>query len=396
MARYLVEFDSRAALNRALAILRPREIRMADDSVLLICVDLSENERDLMKDMGTVYEDEQLAPCDLGPVSFDDLGSVGPDDTWKTKSLADVLNDIKVPQAWNYGEGEGSTLVIVDSGINGCAPEFPDWKRKESDSFSFAFGDKHSWEDDIGHGSMIACIAAARKAGKARHSGVAPAAKVISCRTDFGLNDVTLIFSRLVAWLKKGKLKLPLVINNSLGTPGCSAPEYDEAHLYPKAVRQLVEMGAFVVCAAGNNHLSSCGCQPGGDGPNTIWGVNSLDEVCCVGMINWNGSNRVGKHAKSSRGPGQWRGGSTKPDCVAPSYGEVLWGDKYLILDNWGTSGAAPLVSGLACLMLGRRPTLSPSDIYQAIIAGCRKLTPSGPTRVGAGCIDCFETMKLI
>jgi len=146
------------------------------------------------------------------------------------------------------------------------------------------------------------------------------------------------------------------------------------------------------VFAAGNNHwyLQDCKNDPEACTPNTIWGVNSHDMVISVGTVNENDSNQDPStpHPNSSRGPGQWAHSGTKPDCVAPTYGEVVWGCGYKNKEWWGTSGACPQVAGLAALLLSANPALSPKQVCDIIRRTCRRLSAPA-TCVGAGLIDC-------
>src|SRR5208337_1832870 len=155
--------------------------------------------------------------------------------------------------------------------------------------------------------------------------------------------------------LVSGDIPKPAVINCSLGFGGCQEPRkeaFPPDHRLITVIRNLAA-----------------------DNPNTIWGINSLDEVLTVGAIDWNGENTRGVFSKSSRGAGQFAQKTCKPDCVAPSYGEVLWGNAPLKLQWWGTSGAAPQVTGLAALILSRtKGSIQPHEIKQVILQNCRNL----------------------
>lgn len=144
-----------------------------------------------------------------------------------------------------------------------------------------------------------------------------------------------------------------------------------------------------VVFAAGNNHFDTlCNHDPTACSPDTIWAINSIDEVLTVGTVNADNRNDQGPHANSSRGPGQWSQERPKPDVVAPTYGEVVWGNGYQIMEWWATSGACPQVAGLAALILSVNPGLSPARTGQIIRYAATPLN-APPECVGAGLIDC-------
>jgi serine protease AprX len=313
---------------------------------------------------------------------------------WQQSTLNDVLARIRAPEAWTLSTGSGVTVIIVDSGVCGTRKEFPPEKRAGELCLCDSQG---AWVDNTGHGTMAACIAAAGNVDVGRYKGVAYDAKVFSCRTNLRVLDGLRLLDRVYELLVTGVIPRPAVVNCSLGFASCQEPRKDvfrSDHSLIKVVRNLESIGVLVICAAGNNHLESCGFDPAADEPNTIWGVNSLDEVLTVGAIDWNGENTRGVFSKSSRGGGQLAQRTCKPDCVAPSYGEVLWGAVPMRLQWWGTSGAAPQVAGLAALVLSRtKGSLQPNEIKEVIIKNCRSLGPASK-RLGAGIIDCYETLK--
>lgn len=309
------------------------------------------------------------------------------------KNLQDVLNHIRAPEAWRTSRGAGVTIAIVDTGVCPTLKEFPAIKRLSVDFPGSAYAGKNQWEDTDGHGSMCATIAAATKSAGGRFDGVAPDAKVISARSDLTAADVHIIYDQLISAKKQGRITGPLVISNSYDPGTCSAPEdLPEDHPYVVSIVEAVKIGIPVVFAAGNNHwyLHRCNNDPEACTPNTIWAANSHDMVMSVGTVNEKNSNQdpATPHPNSSRGPGQWARSGTKPDCVAPTYGEVVWGCGYDDRDWWGTSGACPQVAGLAALLLSANPALSPMQIYNIIRRTCKVLAAPA-TCVGAGLIDC-------
>lgn len=388
MARYLIESSSLGNAKKVLDILKRSS---SNDDVYvsnyghIAEAELNASERERVSSLAVLHEDAQLSP----------FGRIADPSYWENASLNDVLKQISAPQAWEYSRGEGVTVAIIDSGVDATMQEFPQYKRGRGICLCYKDG---PWRDARGHGTMTASIAAGTAALTDRYSGVAPHAKVFSCRTDFTLNDVFKLCDTLRKKLISSELDQPLVINCSYGWESCTAPQFTVAHPLVKLIKDLVSRGVVVVCAAGNNHDPAVceNCDPDADSPNTIWGINSLDEVICVGAVDWNEQNTKGIHSKSSRGPGQFTQSRSKPDCVAPCYGWVAWGNEYLGMKWWGTSGAAPLVTGLASLVLGRtKGALQPAEVKEVILQSCRKIG-SAPTRLGCGIIDCIATMKCL
>jgi serine protease AprX len=311
-------------------------------------------------------------------------------------NLSTVMNQIKAPDAWQVTKGKDVTIAVVDTGIVGTIKEIEPARRLNLDFNGTTYQGKQ-WLDDVGHGSMCATIAAGSQAQGGRYNGVAPEANVIAARSDLTATDVFLIYEGLIAAKKDGRIPGPLVISNSYGLYLCASDHtLEQDHPYLKQILAAIDAGIVVVFAAGNNHYDvKCNFDPTKDTPNTIWSVNSHDRVLSVGTVDRNGSNQTlpSPHVNSSRGPGEWSEQHKKPDVVAPTYGEIVWGDSYRVMDWWGTSGACPQVSGLAALLLAAKPAMTPAQVADVIRATSRALL--GPRNcVGAGMIDCGAAIQ--
>lgn len=89
---------------------------------------------------GFIVEDYRY---DLDNVGIGEPQAQGP-------SLDDVLAMIRAIPAWELSRGEGVTLAVVDTGIDGNRPEFPLGKRRGEWQ---PIGDT-PWTDWDGHGTM--------------------------------------------------------------------------------------------------------------------------------------------------------------------------------------------------------------------------------------------------
>ena len=246
---------------------------------------------------------------------------------------------------------------------------------------------------------MTAAIAAGTTASGGRYNGVAPDSPIIACKTSFDDTELYQIYDYLIQLVDSKQVRR-LVVSNSYGSYVCAPPPVTREDPFPSIVALAVAKGIVVVFAAGNNHVVVCGSDPTQCAPNTIWGANSMDEILSVGTVNRD--NRMDQppiqagdytHRDSSRGPGQLTQNSTKPDCVAPTYGEVMWGCGYSAMEWWGTSGAAPQVAGLAALMLAKNPSLTPAQIQTIIKNSCINIGLP-PSCAGAGLIDCLTAVN--
>jgi subtilisin family serine protease len=331
-----------------------------------------------------------------------DRQALRPRASHRAKGLKDVIRQIKADRAWAKSRGEGVHIAIVDTGVCGEMKEFPEWKRSPFSTDRFG----NPWGDVDYHGSMVACIAAGTSAAGGRFDGVAPDATLISCRVPFGEFDeayICPIYEHLIQLVEKGEIDR-LVINNSWALRGSGEPKIDPSNSFLAIVRKAVNLGIVVVFAAGDNNTCAEADSKSKSCPNTIWGANSLDEVITVGTVDESGSidalprglNRWEMcHRNGSWGPGQFARATIKPDCVAPTYGEVMWGRGYQSMVWWGTSGAAPQVSGLAALLLARDASLTPGEIKEIIRCSCVSLALP-PESAGAGMIDCERALALL
>jgi serine protease AprX len=381
-----------AQAKRAGARPKPPRQSKVQPTLLVGALDTAEA-RALERSGAQIYDDSEFEP--FPGSSAREFWNSAPDPTAPaaTLSLDDVLRHIRAPDAWSRSRGAGVTVAIVDTGICGQLLEFPAAKRSSID-LPTAFAGQH-WEDTDGHGSMCATIAAATKADNGRFDGVAPDATVLSARTTLMATDIYDIYDELITLKLNGTIG-SLVISDSYGLYTCERSGMPQDHPYLEIVLSAISNGIPVVFAAGNNHYDvACNHDPTECSPNTIWAVNSHDQVISVGTVNADNSNRdpATPHVNSSRGPGEWAVSLPKPDCVAPTYGEVVWGCDYRVMDWWGTSGACPQVAGLAALILSVNPLLGAAQIADIIRNSCRDIGAPSPC-VGRGLIDCASAVE--
>jgi subtilisin family serine protease len=391
---------------------RPFE-SVAHDQILI--ADLSDDQRYAAEQNGAqIYDDVQFYPVAQMTNPFklpgqdweyweraiarpSDLALLAPAAaTWQSKTMKDVMSHIHAPDAWAKGvRGQGVTIGIVDTGVSSAMKEFPA-NRRSPQSKSFAYSDG-AWVDPRGHGSMCAAAAAASSDFGGKYDGVAPGATILSARTNLLATDIYKLYDWVLSRKMSGDIAGPIVLSNSYGVYTCSAPlGLPQDHPYRQIVIDAVNAGVVVVFAAGNNHAAGlCHHDPSKCSPNSIWGVNSIDEVLSVGTVNWDNKMDSGEHANSSRGPGQWSSTHKKPDAVAPTYGEIVWGSGYQVMEWWGTSGACPQVAGLAALLLSVEPSLTPAGVGDIIRTTCRDIGLA-KSCAGAGLIDCDAAVSKV
>lgn len=307
-------------------------------------------------------------------------------------SLDDVLAMIRADEAQMHGvSGKDTVIAVIDTGIDGTRNEFPLGKRYSS----WAPPGDDAWTDWQGHGTMCACIAAGTTEFGGEFTGVAPDARLISCKTRFYDTELSVIFDFL-SDLQEEHEDLTIIASNSFGIRAGTAPVTSPGSTFVDALTEAIENGVLVLCSAGNNHhlaggrLSECH-------PNSIWLYKSHADIMTVATCDLQGDMWY----YSSRGPGQWFGAENtnqKPDVTAPtpSNGLILYGSTSRSLqDGWGTSGACPQVAGLAALLLEKNPALDRATLFSAIRAGARGLG-HGVECEGAGVIDCMVSLNVV
>lgn len=395
--RFKVRFPNRESFRAALAT-ESGSAALASDKRKLIAVEMEPTARADANESRLralkYYEKEYGAEVvpDFQYAWEDSWGQRGEpelavDDAWQA-TLNDVLHAIGAVDAWNVSRGGNVAIAIVDSGIDGSRREFPAVKRLGQISFP---RDPNSpapdpWTDDLGHGTMCACIAASSSDDADGFQGVAPDAGLISCRTRYFSTELTVLYDYLTD--QQAALGMRIVANNSWGVPTGQPPLPD-----PEVVAALSDAaaaGIVLVFSAGNYH--NLVPNPAGCSPNSIWTHKSLSQVITVATCDLD--RRMWDY--SSRGPGQWYqqaayDWSHKPDVTAPTpaYGRILFGSQPRVLSNgWGTSGAAPQVAGLIALMLARNPALDAAQLFDIIRTTAQDLGLPA-TCQGAGLINC-------
>lgn len=304
-------------------------------------------------------------------------------------TLDDVVTQVRADRAWASTRGQGVTIAIVDTGIDGTRAEFPASKK----AGAWQPAGETPWTDWEGHGTMCAAIAAGTTAAGGTRNGIAPDAQLIACKTYFYDSELTAAYDYLTALAKAGSV---IVASNSFGIKTGTPPPPPAATDVGDALRDALDAGIIAVFSAGNYHDLTTG-QANGCAPTSIWLHKCRSDVLTVGTCKLDET----MWHYSSRGPGQHFGDpgtARKPDVIAPTpaNGLIAYGSADRVLPiGWGTSGACPQVAGLAALLLAWRPTLAPVAVRDAIRDTARSVG-LGADCQGSGIIDCEAAVNAV
>ena len=305
-----------------------------------------------------LQRDAPLGRSDLtlgAPSTFAAFASAG--------NFQNIMEAIQAPQAWQVSRGAGVTLVVIDTGVEGeLVPE-------ERRAGGWTDGQGDPWKDDVGHGSMVAMVAAANQKYNG-YNGVAPDAKIFSMKPQLGPSGGILGSSVLKGLDYLLGLKLgPVVTNQSWGVYGCHSPIASCTVVAALLVKEI-QKGAITVWAAGNSKGT---CGP--DATGTLWCMNSLPESVSVGALD----RSLRPQFYSTPGPGQCF--PAQPVAVAPTYGVLPWRDGFRDFgeQGGGTSSTAPMVAGALALLMSAFPDATNRELRNALRASSSNLALGMP-----------------
>ena len=167
------------------------------------------------------------------------------------------LTQINAPAAWQRGDrGSGATIAVVDTGVDLAHPDLQGNLVAGADVTEAEFQGCPGPQDENGHGTHVAGIAAAVTNNGIGVAGTAPAAKVMPVRV---LNaDGEGSDAEVIAGIRHAADNGAEVINMSLGGQPIvgEVPQLNEE--MAAAVDYAYSKGSLVVAAAGNESLPLC------------------------------------------------------------------------------------------------------------------------------------------
>ncbi|MCW2943982.1 MAG: peptidase and in kexin sedolisin [Actinoallomurus sp.] len=291
-----------------------------------------------------------------------------------------TLGALHIPRAWKYSRGNGVTVAVLDTGVDGHQPDLagrvidgPDFTghtRKPGDRY---------WGR---HGTSMASIIAGHghgPGGTAGVMGVAPDAKILSIRVTWELTDparsdhTQVDHSRdaIAEGIRYAADHGAQVISMSLGG---GKQFYDGNALEEAAIKYALGKGLVLVASAGND----------GGGANRRNYPAAYPGVIAVGAVD-----------RAFR-PAKFTNRHTYVSVAAPGVEIVsadVAGHGYIL--GTGTSSSAAFVAGMSALVKARYPNLTPPEVKQALEEGATHRPPDGrSTKIGTGVADALGALR--
>jgi len=331
--------------------------------------------------------------------------------------LHNTAGGVRAEAAWSLAPnlGAGAVVAIIDTGVayesyTGRGPSRGQTFAQAPDlggvpvvaPWDFVNNDAHA-NDDHGHGTHVAGTVLQATNNGLGQAGVAPGASVMPLKVlDYaGRGDGVGIVDAIYYAINNGAD----VINMSLGFPDTGSPDASGAVCsevvgLAAALEEADRKGVVVVAAAGN------------DGGSTVFCPAAYPTVLAVGATRFDGqvtfySNRGsaldvtapgGDPYVDQNGDGFADGVLQQTYCLDPNFLRFT-GDytQFCDVSNVGTSMASPHVAGLAALLLGESPGLTPSQVRYYIESTARDHGAAGwDPEYGWGIVDAVGAVALL
>ncbi|MBI5700710.1 S8 family peptidase [Candidatus Saganbacteria bacterium] len=270
---------------------------------------------------------------------------------------------IKAPEGWDISTGDATVVIAdIDSGCDTTHPDLSDKITSNSKNFQ---GAGSSITDLNSHGTHTAGILAAVTNNSVGVAGVAWNCKIMVLRMlDAAGTGEVFDFNNAVVYAADKGAK---VINMSLGTLNFSQSMAD-------AVAYAYGKNCAMFSSSGNESSLTV------DYPAKLAGVIAVSAV--------DKNKNITPYSNSGPEISVCAPGGTSDSAIYSTIPSSTYGYKY------GTSMAAPLVSGLAALLFSKFPSITRDQVYYRITSEAEDLGTAGKDNFyGYGIINIVETL---
>ncbi len=300
------------------------------------------------------------------------------------------LSAIKAPQAWDYTTGDSSVIIaIIDSGIDLNHPDLKD-KLVQGRDFVPVVQDDIP-QDENGHGTHVAGIAAAASNNGIGIAGTSWGAKIMPVRVlDENGEGWTIDSVNGIRWAYQNGAK---VINLSFGGSTYSQSMQD-------VIQEAYSAGSLIIAAMGNCRYKGSSC-PVENPTNYPAALNNVIAVAATTRSNYYTSySQYGTHCDIAAPGGDmsFYGDPNGIYSTLPTYDVHLTTD-YAYLKNYdhmqGTSQATPYVSGVTALLWSIAPELTSNELWATLRTTAVDLGDPGKDEdYGYGLVDAYAAVQ--
>jgi subtilisin family serine protease/Tol biopolymer transport system component len=256
-------------------------------------------------------------------------------------AVGSAFPDIDTDLAWDVTHsGAGVLVAVLDTG---CNKTHPDLAGAVNGEYDFINNDNDA-SDDNGHGTGVTGIIAARGNNGIGLAGVAWSVNILSVKVLDATGQGTM--TQLASGINFARQAGAKIINMSLGAY-LAAPDIT----VQTAIQNAAAADALCIAAVGNANA------------NVIAYPAAMSDCMAVGATNIGGSRWVTSNQLGGSNYGR------EIDIVAPGVALTTTGlgasyDSYFT----GTSGAAPLVAGVAALVRSLAPSLTQAKVRDILL----------------------------
>jgi len=300
-------------------------------------------------------------------------------DQWQTRTL-----DFR--DAWKLSAGDGVTVAVIDSGVDGTHPDLAGQVLSGIDLVEGGNG----WTDPVGHGTAVAGLLAGRNDDGSGVVGLAPKAKILPVRVLDKANkyDDPAIVAKGVHWaVDHGATVLNLSLGGQL-----------RSDVLAEALHYAARHDVVVVACTGNvtaGQTSRAVWYPARE-PGVVAVAGLVIPSSSSGTSSTTASASAGGNGGGSSTESLWSDSLTGPETVLSAPAVNLLGAKpggYWRVQ--GTSFASPLVAATAALLRSRYPGMSAANVVNRLIRTARDLgTPGRDDQYGYGEVNPVAALR--
>ena len=320
------------------------------------------------------------------------------EDQWAIRRVGLTPGD---DSAWSLLGADAKPVVVavIDTGLDWNHADFPRenlWVNAREVPNNGKDDDRNGYVDDVigwdfqgndpkpfdrdGHGTFVAGVIAAGWNNGIGIAGMNPHARimVLKALNDFGHTRASYLAEAITYAANNGAR----IINVSVGGKNLTRAEQ-------LAVEYAHSKGALVVVAAGNEGIDVSGFGPAGVKGALAVAATDYDDKR-ASFSNWGagiglaapGMDILGLRARRTDFMRDIPGVKYRP-------GEAFVGDDVRYYHTSGTSFSAPIVSGVASLLLSKRPELGPDELLNVLQQSAKDIEVPGQDQyTGFGLVD--------